>query len=217
MGSKAIFYPGRIVDGETIEDMDETDFEPQQQQLHAKLFVGEYGRRIQWYLGSANCTDPAFTCNIEFMVGLEGENNTVGPDAVLSALINTNGDSVIFKPFEPVAEYQDTETENIRQLIRHLEYQLINTPLTGQVLAREKMQNYDLRLTMDTRNVNWDHDIMVRLALLNMPQNVDTIGPGTLNNVEFENLREVDLSVFAVITISFQRKCGQFIYRKNAN
>jgi len=200
-GFQSYFLSRRIVDGENFEDSDESDLEPKQQQLHAKLFVGEHRGRTHWFLGSANCTDPAFTRNIEFMVGLEGENKTVGSEAALWALLNAKGDSVIFEPYEPVNENKDAEAENIRQLIRRLEYDLVNASLTGKVLARKNTQNFDLHLLMDTRNTSWEKEITVRLAPLNAAKNSRIIRPGALDELLFENLSEVDLSIFAVINI----------------
>ena len=62
-GYEAYFLSRQIVEGEELEDLEEAGFEPQKQQLHAKLFIGEQDRRYFWFLGSANCTDPAFTRN----------------------------------------------------------------------------------------------------------------------------------------------------------
>src|SRR5690606_38146307 len=40
--------------------------------LHAKLYVGDCGRKSRIWIGSANATEAALTRNIEFLVELEG-------------------------------------------------------------------------------------------------------------------------------------------------
>ena len=105
------------MEGETFEDLDETGFDAQLQQLHAKLFIGEHRHRYFWFLGSANCTDPAFTRNTEFMVELEGENDRAGPDHIQNVLINSDDDTAIFEPYEPVDILEDKNGKRIRQLI----------------------------------------------------------------------------------------------------
>jgi len=201
-GFQSHFLSRRIVDGENFEDLDESDLEPRRQQLHAKLFVGVHGGCSHWFLGSANCTDPAFTRNIEFMLGLEGESKMVGPEAVLSSLMNSDGNSVIFEPYEPVnVNPEPPEAQNTRELIRRLEYDLVNTSLTGKVLPRKNTQNFDLHLVIDTRKTSWVKEITVRLAPLNAAKNSCIIMPGILNELSYENLSEVELSIFAVIDI----------------
>ena len=53
-GYEPYFLSRRVVDGEAFEELDETDLEPQKQQLHAKLFVGKSQRRYFWFLMNWN-------------------------------------------------------------------------------------------------------------------------------------------------------------------
>jgi len=202
-GYKPYFLSRRVVDGEAFEDLNETGFEPQQQQLHAKLFIGEQQNRYFWFLGSANCTDPAFTRNTEFMVELEGENDRVGPDHIKNILINPDEDTAIFEPYEPIDVLEDPKGAHIHQLIRKLEYDLINTAFIGTVVPRQKTQNFDLSLVVDMQNKRWEKDIVVRIAPLNSDTDHRKVLPGHRNELLFENMSEVELSRFIVIRVYY--------------
>lgn len=54
--------------------------------LHAKVYVGERGKRAAVYVGSANATRGAFDINVEFLVELEGSRKQHGIDTVRDAL-----------------------------------------------------------------------------------------------------------------------------------
>ena len=203
-GYEPYFLSRRIVEGEAFEDLDETGFEPRRQQLHAKLFIGEHQHRYFWFLGSANCTDPAFTRNTEFMVELEGENDRTGPDHIKNVLINPDEDTAIFEPYEPVDPSVDEEFERFRQRIRKLEYDLINTVFIGKVVPREKTQNFDLSLIVDMKRKRWDKDIVVRIALLNVDTDHRKVLPDNRNEWLFENISEVELSKFIVIRVYYK-------------
>lgn len=203
-GYEPYFLSRRVVDGEAHEDLDETGFEPQRQQLHAKLFIGEHRHRYFWFLGSANCTDPAFTRNTEFMVELEGENDRTGPDHIKDVLINPDEGTAIFEPYEPIDVSEDKNGDRIRQLIRKLEYDLINTAFIGKVVPREKTQNFDLVLIVDMKKKTWNEDIVVNIAPLNIDTNHREVLPDYRNEWLFENMSEVDLSKFVVIRIYYK-------------
>jgi len=203
-GYEPFFLSRRVVEGETFEDLDETGFEAQLQQLHAKLFIGEHRHRYFWFLGSANCTDPAFTRNTEFMVELEGENDRTGPDHIQNVLINSDDDTAIFEPYEPVDILEDKNGKRIRQLIRKLEYALINTAFIGNAVPREKTRNFDLSLIVDMKGKRWDKNIVVKIALLNVDTDQRKVFPNNRNECLFENISEVDLSKFVVIRIYYK-------------
>jgi len=205
-GYEPYFLSRLIVDGETAEGLDETDFEPQRQELHAKLFVGAHQRRYYWFMGSANCTDPAFTRNTEFMVELEGENNRVGPDYMKKILINPEDDAPVFEPYEPVALSENEGFESIRRLVRRLEYDLINISFIGKLLSREKSPYFNLLLMVDLEDIQWDENIDIKTAPLNLAQNTQLLYPKRKNEFVFENLSEIELSQFAMLTIEYKKE-----------
>ena len=203
-GYDPYFLARRVVDGEAFEDLDETDLEPQKQQLHAKLFIGERRGRYFWFLGSANCTDPAFTRNTEFMVELEGANDRTGPKQIRNILICPDDDTAVFEPYEPEETEEDGDFEGIRHLIRKLEFELINTVFAGKVERRQNTQNYDLTLNVDLRKKQWEEHITVKISPLNFDKKHQTLLPDHRNSLVFENLSEVELSRFVAISIYYK-------------
>ena len=200
------FLSPRIVDGEASEEMDETDFMPQRQQLHAKLFIAKHQGQYSWWLGSANCTDPAFTRNIEFMVGLEAENERLGPDAMADELVDPDDAAALFEPYEPVEAPPDDEAERIRPLLRKLVYDLANAHYVGKLTPKERAQHFDLIVSVDTRHMSWGNEFGVTLSPLNRVKDHAAIQPNTVNTLPFEDVLEVDLSVFVAVRIDHKQE-----------
>lgn len=213
-GYEPYFLSRLIVDGEASEGLDETDFEPQRQELHAKLFVGAHQRRYYWFMGSANCTDPAFTRNTEFMVELEGANNRVGPDHMKKILIDPDDDAPVFEPYEPVALPEDEDFESIRRLVRKLEYDLINMPFVGKLVSRKQTPYFNLLLMVDLENIQWDENIDIKTAPLNLARNTQLLYPKRKNEFVFENLSEIELTQFVMLTIEYKKeKVSSFLVK----
>ena len=216
-GYEPYFLSRRIVEGEASEELDETDLEPQKQQLHAKLFIGKSVSRYYWFLGSANCTAPAFTRdiktrNIEFMVELIGNDPRTSPDDIKNVLIPPDEPMPFFEEFEPCNGQEDEEVANMRNKIRRLEHDLIKTVFRGTVVQQETTDNFDLFLIGDMQNVTWDEDIVVKIAPIG--KSIRKIRPNTLNKLKFINLSEVDLSPFVCIRIYFDgNKMASFLVK----
>ena len=203
-GYEPYFLTRRVVEGEALEDFDEAGFEPQKQQLHAKLFIGEKGGSYHWFLGSANCTDPAFTRNTEFMIELISKNPENSPDHIKNILINPEDDTPIFEEYDPEDFPEGGESENIRQELRKLEYQLINSVFRGKVEQRKSTLNYDLTVTVNLEKKQWDKQITVKIAPLNFDTNTQPIRQNCKNDLLFQNLSETELSKFLVVSISYK-------------
>jgi hypothetical protein len=187
-----------------LEDFDEAGFEPQKQQIHAKLFIGEKGGSYHWFLGSANCTDPAFTRNTEFMIALSSKNLKNSPDHIKNILINSEDDIAIFEEYVPEDFDVEGKTENIQQELRKLEYQLINSVFGGKVTQRKSTLNYDLTVTVNLEKKQWNKDITVKIAPLNFDTNTQPIRQNCKNELLFQNLSETELSKFLVVRISYK-------------
>ena len=203
-GYEPYFLTRRVVEGEALEDFDEAGFEPQKQQLHAKLFIGEKGGSYHWFLGSANCTDPAFTRNTEFMIALSSKNPKNSPDHIKNILINPEDDMAIFEEYVPEDFDVEHKPENIRQELRKLEYQLINSVFRGKVEQRKSTLNYDLTVTVNLEKKQWNKDITVKIAPLNFDTNTQSVRQNCKNDLLFQNLSETELSKFLVVRISYK-------------
>ena len=206
-GYETYFLSKRIVEGETMEELEEAGLEPQRQQLHAKIFIGEHENRYFWFLGSANCTDPAFTRNTEFMIELSGESPLIGPDHMKSLLIDPEGEASVFEVYEPNDNGTvDDESENVNQMIRKVIHGLIKVPFRGKIIPREKTANYDISLIIDMKKKVWEDAISVKVALLSLDANFQSVLPDRKNELLFENLSEVELSRFVIVNIYYKEE-----------
>lgn len=138
---------------EYYQELEEDGFEPQPQKLHAKFFIGQKGNRCTWYIGSANCTDPAQGRNIEFMVGLATDDSTpFKPRGVFKQMTDpkkTDG-IMLFVPYDYSKRVDPGERENLDLIIRKLKYEIAAIPIDGYIIPSRKERSYDLVIEMDT-------------------------------------------------------------------
>ena len=88
-----------IQDAEWMEGLaDGSRLEIMLQNLHAKIFIGSKSAYQHWFIGSANCTQPAFGRNIEFMVELKSNQNKLSPVKIFNML--TQVKNAELPPFE---------------------------------------------------------------------------------------------------------------------
>lgn len=104
--------------------------------LHAKLYVGEWGRQATIITGSANATNSAFNGNnVEFLIQLSGRKKKIG----IEAFLGTNG--------------QETPLQKMLQPYHHL-------PATTAV----DQTAYDLEQRLETARANLLHsDLSLRV------------------------------------------------------
>src|SRR5204862_3640444 len=99
--------------------------------LHAKLFITQSDDMVFWFLGSANCTDPAQGRNIEFVVELRGVPTTgIRPKDIFNQLTNPDkADGVaLFEPYDATKRTDTTEKRNVELAIRKIKYDLAELP-----------------------------------------------------------------------------------------
>lgn len=95
-----------VVDGENFESedgeipSDEYKEPSQSQNLHAKLYIGTDTKDVtKWYLGSANCSVPAWKRNEEFFVMLAGNKPKISFKSILDELLNKKKDAQYFEAY----------------------------------------------------------------------------------------------------------------------
>jgi hypothetical protein len=97
--------------------------------LHAKVYVGERGRRAAVYVGSPNATRGAFDLNVEVLVELEGSRTRHGIDSVRAGL----RDAGLLLPFpQTSAPAEDDAAHALRRTLERAAHELA----TGALRAR---------------------------------------------------------------------------------
>jgi HKD family nuclease len=94
-----------IRDAEKIEGIsEEKTLPPQEQNLHAKVYIGEIENKYHWMLGSANCSQPAYEArNIEFMINLSGTSGELKPIKAFKGLTEIKEKEInLFEPYNDI-------------------------------------------------------------------------------------------------------------------
>lgn len=100
-----------ICDGNPLEEGTED--------LHAKVFIGSKNGYSHWFMGSANCTQPAFLSrNIEFMAELKSDQTKLNPSRIAKSLTESPGNDItLFEPYQLESRSSD---EGEKSLDNHL-------------------------------------------------------------------------------------------------
>lgn len=214
-GYECYFLNRLIVEGEEYDTLEEETLEAQRQQLHAKIYIGRRDKEYHWLLGSANCTQPAFWRNTEFLIELRGRDYQCSPDKIAAILINAEAKHSFFERYEPVSVPDRTSEEDWETKMRRLEFQLISHSIDGRAIERIN-QNYDLQLQINLNELVIEETFTVKLAPLNERGEGRKLIPGSPNTLLFENQKLTDLSVFVKITITHEQGLSrQFLSKIN--
>lgn len=194
-------------EAEFYEELEEEGAVPIAQSLHAKLFVAMYDKIPYWYLGSANCSDPAQGRNIEFMVELKGTDSVgLKTKDIFKALTDSAKSEgvTLFTPYEPEARVSVEEQKSIDLAIRKIKYDLTQMEIKGAAIPIEGGVAYNLTIEIDAKKITLPFGFMVKVKPLPEQQKASiSIIPGSVNNItNFTGYAETALSAFLVFEIS---------------
>ena len=182
-----------IVDGEEILDTEST-FDVRKQNLHAKIFIGYKDKTTSFYIGSANCTSPAFGRNTEFMVKVDKKMNM---QSIRNALFNDKNS--IFEEYQPSdnIEENNQEEENIS---RSVLFDIFKTKFIGEYKKNEENDNYDLHVFFEPINIS-STNVEVSFSLINKPSIEIPVKLGEDKQIVFENILLIKTSSYLVVTV----------------
>lgn len=195
-----------IQQAEYIQELSEGDVLPSEQNLHAKLFVAMRGKVPYWYLGSANCTDPAQGRNVEFMVELEATNASgLRPRDVFSALTDpAKMESItLFEPYDFKNRVSTEESKRLDLDIRKLKYDLSLLLIKGSVEKIESGTAYNLLIEIDASKFALSAGYQVKIKPLPEQQKAAVVlKAGVVNTItDFTGYSETSLSPFLEFAI----------------
>lgn len=200
-GCNAYCISNLVVEGESLADVDGSNEERLDQDLHAKLFVFRQEDTCRWFVGSANATRAAHARNTEFMVELVGGDRRVMLERAIEDLLGEGRDTTVFEKFHPESAGQPDPNAKQRAAVRRLEYELAQAPLRGSLDRAANQTSYDLTISLDLRRVRE----ATGLSLVVGPLNCSELVPaeiGKPNHLAFGNIRETELSRFVVFAIN---------------
>jgi len=160
-----------------------------------------------WYLGSANCTNPAQARNVEFMVELKGGNSKgLRSTDVYKALTDPSysNDITLFTEYDPEARIPIEERKSIELEIRKIKFALSKLPLKGEANLIEGGTVYALAIQVDATSLSLPPGYTVSVKPLpeNQKKAVE-IQPGQENSIaKFGGYPETALSIFLIFEIA---------------
>lgn len=118
--------------------------------LHAKVYVADAGRRARIWTGSANATDAAYACNVEFLVELGGTRGRCGVDAILSRTDGAVSFADLLQEYRPPAEVPavDLEQERLEARVEEARQMVARAGLIAKVVRQEGQEHYQLSLCL---------------------------------------------------------------------
>jgi len=194
-----------IRDGEGLDGLsDGSRLEPQLQDIHAKLFVGRRNKRNHWFIGSANCTGPAF----------EGRNSSAHAPSKLAKVLThpVNGQVAAFEPYE--FELRQGKIQNSFDMqLRWINYALSGLTYVGSLATRDMHGEtiFDLMLKVDATALIMPDDFESRVrpvAEIHRPAHPLTAGIRNVIDV-FSGYEVTQISPFLEIEICHQGQAVQ--------
>ncbi len=192
---------------EYFQELEDDGAIPIAQNLHAKLFIGMLEKTPYWYLGSANCSNPAQERNVEFMVELKGSDSpglkTKDIFKVLTDPSKSEG-ITLFTPYECEARVSVEEQKSIDLAIRKIKYDLTQIEIKGNILPIEGGSAYNLTIEIDASKLRLPTGYQVKVKPLPEQQKAGVLlKAGTVNTItHFTGFAETALSIFLVFEIS---------------
>jgi hypothetical protein len=195
---------------EYFQELEDDGTPPLAQSLHAKLVVAMQDSVPYWYLGSANCSDPAQGRNIEFMVELKAGNwaglKTKDIFKALTDPAKSEG-ITLFTPYTFEARVSVEEQKSIDLAIRKIKYDLTQLPIKGTAVLIEGGTAYDLSIEIDASHLTLPKGFEVKVKPLPENQKAgEAIKPEKINRIDnFGGYGETALSIFLVVEIAKDR------------
>jgi hypothetical protein len=196
-------------EAEFYQELEEEGVEPVAQNLHAKLFVAMSNKIPYWYLGSANCSDPAQGRNIEFMVELKGiESGGLKTKDILKVLTDpTKSEGItLFTPYQLEARVSVEEQKNLDSAIRKIKYALTLMSIKGEAKQIEGGTAYNLTIEIDASELDLPNDFQIKVKPLPEQQKTRVALKSREINVikDFGGYAETSLSIFLEFEISYK-------------
>ena len=197
-----------IQDAEWMEGLaDGSRLEIMLQNLHAKIFIGSKSAYQHWFIGSANCTQPAFGRNIEFMVELKSNQNKLSPVKIRNMLTQEvkNAELPPFEKYQLKNRKNNSERKSLENKLRKLIYDITGLAFEGMVIPRSMGTDnlWDIIIKCDARDLIIPPDFKVMIKPLpeadRLPKNFES---GVINEIsDFKGYGDVQLSPYLNVSI----------------
>ena len=167
--TKVYAFSNLIVEGEEYTNVQEDpDDTPLKQNIHAKLFIGlSSNDTMKWFLGSANCSTPAFRRNQEFLIELIDSGMVCSVDQIMETMLRKEQDIEFFSEYYRSEEVPvDSDEHDFRQTIYHL-LRYLETPANVEITCsrgEEASNKYNIGVFLHPHTAFNQHDLQFFMA-----------------------------------------------------
>jgi len=211
IGKERFFqFSETIRDAESLNGVsDGSDLEVLLENLHAKIFIGSRSGYQHWFMGSANCTQPAFGRNIEFLVELKTDQGNLSPSKILKMLTQEKKEQVpLFEQYQLKNRVDDSDQINLEIMLRKIIYDLTCLHFEGEALSRTVGVEilWDIIIKCDARKLILPKDFEVQLKPLPDTNGKARILKPQAENViyDFKGYSELQLSPFLQVEVFYK-------------
>ncbi|MEH6945636.1 phospholipase D family protein [Bacillus sp. JJ634] len=208
-GIEAYHLKELVVEGEKL--IDSEDANHKEQDIHAKVYIGEHDQQTDVYLGSANCSYNAFHGNVEFLVKLSADTKYLKVSDVLRDLLPEDEKKQYFEQFIPSAN-QDQEVDETKQAKKMLEQkirELCKLSIHGNVI--ENGEHYNLIVESEEIVMLEDMSITV------YPLTTSGLKREFKPYLSFEKLTEQEITRFFVFDCRYMEEQEKILLKINVS
>lgn len=177
--------------------------------LHAKLYIGETGAKVDVFTGSANATESGFQRNVEFMVKLEGRVQTWGIDTFLG---KSNDDELTFGHLlqeYKIPDASTVQTPDVEEYLNRARHKLLPAGFEARVNKMPDAGVYGIILSWK-KVADWPADVAVLCWPISLSGQVaKPLDMRASGEVHFEHLADASLTAF--FAFELQAASGQSI------
>lgn len=172
------------------------------QNLHAKLYITQNKNQIDWYIGSANCTRPAYLKNIEFLTQIHGTKSQLSDvDKIKEILLKTEkSNEGIFIPYLPNEKEIEDEHLILEQQLRKINHEISFLEIIGTCIPIEN-NNYDISLNIDASLLKENSQFSIKFRFLTANKNELSLLDKKQKNYYFKNFHLSELTPYLVFEI----------------
>jgi hypothetical protein len=189
---------------------DGNPLEPMPQNLHAKLFIGSKNGYTHWFMGSANCTLPAFDArNVEFMVELKTDQSKLTPSRIAKSLAESpKGEPLLFELYQGKGPEAGQGDASIEGKLRKVIFDLTTLVFVGEISLRDAIEHelFDLVIQCDARALALpDHFSVQVKPLPDATSLARDLLAGQINQIaDFKGYNELQLSPYLEIDVCYE-------------
>lgn len=185
------------------DDFNEPNDLPSNQNLHAKIFIGRKNLKTEWFLGSANCTSPAFDRNAEFLVNVISNHKNTELKSLKKILLDDQ--SNLFQKYWPNEQKPQEEQKKLELLLREITHIIGKGIYKGKVLTNPNNENFDIALETLTEAIS-NKDFNITISLIHRKDQESPIQFGGKESFVFSNIALVNLSEFLIFSIYYKKE-----------